>query len=266
MGRPVSSISENRKSEPFELQVARGNIPYHRSLTVFGYNQDLDTAEESVWPDGGKVPHGQSPAQLLVSSTSTDDAGAGIGARTIRIDGVNANYDEIFEIVTLSGQTAVTTTNTFAAVNNVTVLTVGSAGHNVGVINIGTGVVTLGVPAVRWDLIFPTFNQRTTGHFTVPNGFTGYIVEGMFTSGQEVGTTSVVGKLLVTGPDHVARVGAVVAINNGAVEYNFKYPLVIPEKYCVGATAVGSNNNNLVSSMFTILLIKNEQPFSSGNW
>lgn len=266
MGRQVVSISENRKSEPFELQVARGNIPYHRSVIVFGYNPDLDTTEESVWPDGGVVPHGQSPSQLSVSSTSANDTSAGTGARTIRIDGVDADYNEVFEIITLNGLTPVTTTNTFEAVNNIIVLTVGSDKHNVGTISVGTGTVTSGIPAVLWDLVAPTFNQRTTGHFTVPAGYTGYLAEGLFTCGQEVGTTSVVGKLKVTGPDHVTRVGAIVAINNGSVDYNFKYPIVIPEKFCVGATAIGANNNNVVSSMFNIVLIKNEQPFSSGNW
>ena len=45
------------KNENFSLQVARGLIPGHSVVTVFGYNPDVDTSEESVWPNGGTVPH-----------------------------------------------------------------------------------------------------------------------------------------------------------------------------------------------------------------
>jgi hypothetical protein len=46
-------------------------------------------------------------------------------------------------------------------------------------------------------------------------------------------------------------------LNNGSVTYDFMYPLRVPEKNCVGATAIGSANNNSVSAFFNIVLIKN---------
>lgn len=253
-----SSTTKAGKNEPFELQVARGQISWHRAVTIFGYNPDLDQTEESIWPDGGTVPHGQAASVLRVSSDSASDTALGTGARTVLVEGVDADYKEISEIVTLSGQTYVSTTKTYHAINNLTVLTVGSSGHNVGSIYVGTGTVTAGVPAVLWDLIAPTYNQRTTAHFTIPAGYTGYLSEGIFTSGQASGSTGVTGKLLTGDPTGLLRVSAVVAINNGSVQYDFMYPLAIPEKHCVGATAVGSANNNLVSAMFIILLIKND--------
>jgi hypothetical protein len=36
----------------------------------------------------------------------------------------------------------------------------------------------------------------------------------------------------------------------------FEYPLAIPEKTTVEATAIGGANNNAVSSMFIFVLIK----------
>lgn len=253
-----SSTTKCGKNEPFELQVARGQISWHRSVTVFGYNPDLDTTEESVWPNGGTVPHGQAASVLKVSSDSANDDSTGTGARTLLIEGLDADYKEVSEIVTLDGQTAVNTTKTYHAINNLIVLTTGSAGHNVGTIYLGTGIVNTGVPAVIWDLINPTYNQRTTAHYTIPAGYTGYLSEGIFTSGQASGSTGITGKLLSGDPTGLLRVSAVVAINNGSVDYDFKYPLPIPEKHCVGATAIGASNNNLVSAMFIILLIKND--------
>jgi uncharacterized Zn-binding protein involved in type VI secretion len=249
------------KDEEFSLQVARGLIPGHSVVTVFGYNPDVDTSEESVWPNGGTVPHPTVASVLKISSTDAADASpSGTGARSVLITGINANYDQVSETVVLSGQTAVNTVNSYLYVNGLTVTSVGSGGANAGDINVGTGTVTAGVPAVLYDMIAIGYNNRTTGHYCVPAGYTGYLVHGLFTAGQASGSTAITGKLLVHSPnDNIVRVGAITTLNNGVVQYMFNYPTAIPEKNCVGATAIGSANNNSVSSMFNICLVKNYQ-------
>ena len=242
---------------PYELRVAMGGVSDTSSVIVFGYNQDVDTTEESVWPDGGIVPHTATATTMSVSSTSASDASAGVGARTVYISGLDGSYNVVSETVTLNGTTAVTTSNSYLAINDMQVMSVGSTGYNVGDINIGTGTVTLGVPAVLYDLIGAGNNSRTTGHYTVPAGYTGYLTQGVFTAGQAVGTTSVIGKLKVIGIDLISRVGAVITLNNGFSDYNFDIPLRIPEKTSISATAQGSANNNGVSTMFVICLMKN---------
>jgi hypothetical protein len=49
---------------------------------------------------------------------------------------------------------------------------------------------------------------------------------------------------------------AITTLNNGVAEYMFEYPLAVPEKTTIEATAIASANNNAVSSMFIILLVK----------
>jgi hypothetical protein len=249
------------KDEEFSLQVARGLIPGHSAITVFGYNPDVDTSEESVWPNGGTVPHPTAASVLKVSSTDAADASpSGTGARTVRITGLNGSFNEVSETIVLNGQTAVNTVNSYLYVNGLTVTSVGSGGANAGNINVGTGTVTAGEPAVLYDMIAIGYNNRTTGHYCVPAGYTAFLVHGLFTAGQASGSTSITGKLLVHSPDdNIVRVGAITTLNNGVVQYMFNYPTAIPEKSCVGATAIGSANNNSVSSMFNICLIKNFQ-------
>jgi hypothetical protein len=79
----------------------------------------------------------------------------------------------------------------------------------------------------------------------------------LFSSGQASGSTSVTGFLKQHGPDNILRVGAVTTVNNSAAVFMFQLPYAIPEKNCVGATAIGSAANNAVSSYFNMILIKN---------
>lgn len=254
----ISSITRQGTFEPFGLQVSRGQIQGHTSVIVFGYNADVDTSEESVWPDGGTVPHPTVAAVLKISSSSTDDAAAGTGARTVYISGLDGSYNTVSETVTLNGQTEVETDNSYLYVNQFYVVTAGSGGANAGNINAGTGTVTAGVPAVLYDIIATGYNNRTTAHYCVPAGYTGYLVEGLITAGQASGSTSVTAYLKQHGPDGILRVGAISTLNNGSVKYDFQFPYTIPEKNCVGASVIGSAVNNSVSAYFNIVLVKND--------
>jgi hypothetical protein len=252
-----SSVTRQGQFEPFGLQVARNQIQGHTAVSVFGYNPDVDQTEESVWPDGGTVPHPTVASVLKISSSSASDTSAGTGARTVFIEGLDGDYNVVSETVILNGQTAVNTVEEYLYVNSFYVVTVGSGGVNAGDINAGTGTVTAGVPAVLYDLIAVGYNNRTTGHYCVPAGYTAYMLEGLFSSGQASGTTSVTGFLKQHGPDGILRVGAVATVNNSAAVFMFEMPYAVPEKNCIGATAIGAANNNAVSSYFNLVLIKN---------
>jgi hypothetical protein len=106
------------------------------------------------------------------------------------------------------------------------------------------------------EIIPAGFGRSMTAVYTVPAGYTGYMVTGVITTGQELGSTSVTAYLKQHGTDGILRVGAVSTLNNGSVQYDFDPPYIIPEKNCVGASAIGAANNNSVSSFFNIILIK----------
>lgn len=249
MSTTISSITRQGTFEPFGLQVARGQIQGHTSFQIFGYNPDIDTSEESVWPDGGVVPHPTTASILTIASTNAADASAGTGARTVFIEGLDGNYNVVSETVTLNGTTGVTTTNSYMYVNAFTVLTVGSG-------EVNAGEITAKVGATLYDLIAVGYNNRTTAHYCVPAGYSAYMTSGIITTGQASGSTSVTAYLKQHGPDGIVRIGAVSTLNNGSVQYDFDPPYRIPEKNCVGASAIGSANNNSVSAFFNIILIK----------
>lgn len=252
------SQTQYGKNEDFALQVARGQVQGHTVVNIFGYNSDVDTSEESIWPDGGTIPHPTVASVLTISSSSASDTSAGTGARTVRVEGLDGNYNPVSETVALNGQTAVDTANSYLYINSFYVITTGSGGVNAGNINAGTGTVTAGVPAVLYDIIATGYNNRTTGHYCVPAGYTGYMTSGVITTGQASGSTSVTAFLKQHGPDGVLRVGAVSTLNNGSVQYDFSPPYIIPQKNCVGASVIGSAANNSASSFFNIILVKND--------
>jgi len=253
----ISSITRQGAFEPFELQVARGQIQGHRGVAVFGFNPDVDTSQVSVWPLPSLIPFPAAALQMTVSSTSANDTSSGTGARTIVVQGLDADYNEVTEIVTLDGQTAVTMTASLLRVNYAYVATAGSGNSAAGNIYIGTGTVTAGVPATVYDIIKFDYNNTTTGSYTVPAGYTAYVSQGLFSAGQAGGSTQVQGRLLTRGIDNIRRTAALTTLNNGVADYAFEYPLPVPEKTTIEASAIGSANNNAVSSLFVLALIKN---------
>lgn len=225
---------------------------------MFGYNSDVDTSMETVWPQGGLLPFPASALQLSVSSESADDTALGTGARTVYLAGLDANHNFVSETVTLNGQTAVTTVNSYLHINQCYVATSGSGDSAAGSIYFGTGTVTLGVPATVYDVIQYDYNARITGSYTVPAGYTGYVSQGLFSTGQASGSGPVTGRLVTRGPDGIRRTAAIVTLNNGSADYVFEYPVAVPETTTLEAQAVGAANNNACSSMFILVLVKND--------
>ena len=175
MAREVSSISRVGTSEPFNLQIARGQIAYHKSIFKFGFNPDVDDSLETIWAEGGLYSYLSAATVLKISSSSTNDTSAGTGARTVTLFGLNANYDEISETIILNGQTAVNSTLSYLRIYRMTVDTAGSGGENAGVIYAGTGTVTSGVPANKYATIAIGDNQTLMALWTVPRGYTAYL-------------------------------------------------------------------------------------------
>jgi hypothetical protein len=238
MATTAWSITQSGRYEPFELQVARGQISWHIPVTVFGFNPDIDTTEETVWPGGGIISHPSAAIQWKVSSSSANDTSAGTGARTVFINGLDANYNQVTETVTLNGQTAVLTTNSLLRINSAYVATAGSSNSAEGSIYFGTGTVTAGVPATVWQIILFDYNSTVTGHYTVPAGYTAYMDAGQISAGQATGSTQITGRLLASGTNNIRTTAALVTLNNGTATYDFFVPISFPEKTDIEAAAI----------------------------
>ena len=250
------SVTQVGAYEPFELQVSRGQIQGHSVVTIAGYNSDVDTSWEMITPVGD-LSYAAAALQMTVSSSSTSDTSAGTGARTVLIVGLDADYAVISESVTMNGQTAVTTTKSFLRVNSMLVTTAGSGLANAGIIYIGTGTVTSGVPAIIYNLIPVGFNNATSSQYTVPAGYTGYLSVARIGLAQDTGTSLITGRTRFVGTNGIASTGPVIVTNNGISTINFTYPIAIPEKIRIQGEAIGGAANNEAAGFFELVLVQN---------
>jgi hypothetical protein len=251
-----SSVSRQGAYEPFELQVARGQIQAHSLVTIAGYNSDVDTAWEMITPVGN-LSYPAAALQMTVSSADADDTSAGTGARTVLITGLDSNYAVISETVTMNGQTAVTTTNSFLRINAMLVTTAGTSLANEGIIYIGSGTVTSGVPATIYNVIAAGFNNATSSQYTIPAGYTGYLAVARIGLAQDAGTTLITARTRFVGTNGIALTGPVIVTNNGISTIDFPYPIAIAEKTRIQGEAIGNSVDNEAAGFFELVLIKN---------
>lgn len=115
---------------------------------IFGRNSSPTTSYTDIWAQAIVRTLPSSAVILGASSSDANDTSAGTGARTIKIVGLDSNYEEIEETITLNGQTKVETTNSFLRVNDVVIVTAGSGETNAGTIYVydTSDTVTAGVP------------------------------------------------------------------------------------------------------------------------
>ena len=100
------SISQNGRTEPFELQVARGQVTGHTLINIFGYQPAVTTALQAVWDVVADYVVPPSAIQMLAYSSSASDT-----AVQLTVIGLDANFAPISENITLTnGTTCVLTT------------------------------------------------------------------------------------------------------------------------------------------------------------
>jgi len=262
MSRDYSSISRFGLTEPFNLQVARNQIAYHESVYKFGNNAAVADSLETIWSQGGLYSYLSAATVLKVSSSSTDDASAGTGARTVELFGLDGDYNEISETVTLNGQTAVNTTQSFLRINRMIVRSAGSGGANAGVIYAGTGTVTTGVPANIYAIINGDgSNQTLMALWTVPAGYTGYLMQYDVSNGTTSNTPAVCKLSLVARPfGEVFQIKDVKSLTTGMhIENTLIVPLKFTEKTDIEARAISSSASVSfdISAAFEIIYIQN---------
>lgn len=157
-----------------ESITAEGKFADRFYLHKFGRNPDIDSAgvPADIWDGQGIYTGFPSDLETLdVFSSSGNDSAAGTGMRTLRIFGLDTNYDLQEEDIVLNGVTSVTTVNTYRRVYRVIGLTAGTSGSNEGVVTVRHTTTIVNI----FTTILIGMGQSAISNMTIPVGFTGYL-------------------------------------------------------------------------------------------
>lgn len=231
----VSSITRFGKIEPFELQIARGQIAQHTPYFRFGWANSIGTNPQTITTvvtAGNTYVYPASASVMKVSSSSANDTSAGSGARTILLVGLDSSYNKVSETVTLNGQTQVTTTNSYLRITYTELLTTGNGNAQAGTIYVGTGSATAGVPATSYWQSEPSYNNFSFAGFTVPAGYTAYVTSYTITSQATTANINVSLGLVIFeyGKTFGEYQSTARLTSNGNFDRHFDYPFAIAEK------------------------------------
>lgn len=157
-----------------ELSLVSGKFQGISTVNKFGTNSDINSVPEDIW-EGGSTYTGFPISTLetlaISSSDNTADNVGGTGALTVRVIGLDSNYDVISETVTLTGSTPVNTVQQFRRAHTMSVITAGSNGVNAGVLTVTHSTTTTNV----FLKILAGRNQSNCSAYTVPAGYTAYM-------------------------------------------------------------------------------------------
>lgn len=146
-----------------------------------GYNPDIDTTTdpEDVQSTGaalyaGQPVHSAAAETIEIFSGSSDDSPASTGAHSVRVHGLDENWDVVTEDFTLDaadGTTPTVSTSLWRRVFYVEVLTAGAGGANAGALTVRNVTTTANIFAV----IPAGDNRSKNAVYTVPSGNSLYL-------------------------------------------------------------------------------------------
>lgn len=135
------------------------------------YSANISTTPVEVWSGSGSFNFPGSASQISVASTDASDN------QNIQINGLDSNWLEVSEVVTLNGITSVSTVNSFIRVNSC---------YNVGASEL-VGNVNGSIGA---DVVFnitPEAQRTSQAVYSIPDNKTAYLFQGTASSDKNDG-------------------------------------------------------------------------------
>lgn len=240
----VTTIGGSAQGKLWSMQIAQGLIAGHTVEQVTGYNPST-SAGDAVWSGGTAFPWSSfATAQTLYLKSSTNNATD--RSMSILIDGLDSNYANQTEVITLNAsdsRTAVVSTKQFLRIHNIQC---NGADTNVGdiitTVTSGTGTVVSKISAGR--------GSARAGCFTIPAGYTGYLFKGDASS-----TAATVVNFMARYYGKAFMVVHVAIVDNSTYIYDFPFPMPLPEKTDMYCTIEAGSGKTAVN--YEILLVAN---------
>ncbi len=208
-------IGANAAYQTMPVWISAGLVDRYSAVNKFGRNPDVDTSTtpEDLWGGNGLYtgfPVSTSePVEVLSSSAS--DTAAGTGLHTVTIQGLNQEWAQTSETLTLNGTTPVQSVNTYRRVHTMRGVTAGSGGSNAGTVTVRHATTEANIFLVMQI----GYNQTNCAAYTIPAGYKGYLMSSFGTlRGTNQGTAD-----------------CVFAIRNFGEVYRYRRPFTISPNF-----------------------------------
>ncbi len=171
---PPRPVTYGEIEPPFEIQVAAHLITGWAIHQQSGRNTDADAGAEDVWDGGGLWVAPTAPrVHNLVSDDAKDTASDGVGARLVRLRGLDRKFILTNETVPLAGLTPVATRQEYCMIYSMEV--VGKVGSELN--NAGTITATAVTDGTITAQINPGNNDTLMAIFQVPLNADAYVTK-----------------------------------------------------------------------------------------
>jgi hypothetical protein len=236
---------------PYGIGVVSGRFPKLHGVQKFGYNAAVGSvAFETVW-DGSSLyvyPDAADYVEIVCDDGTVDFSG-GTGARSITIEGLDANYNKQSETITLNNPDSAgvegVSVNQYIRLFRAYVETAGSLQTNDDDINFYIG--NANVARIKAGI-----GQTLMAVYTIPAGFRAYVVQLDAGSSKDLENEI---KLMVKNGGNAWNTKSFITMRGGFIEKGYEMPIVIDEMYDVEVRA-RSSSISAISAGFELLLEK----------
>ena len=178
-----------RSASVVHLDISREHVKSQGTDLIFGFNADVGTSWEDIWPQGGDIAWQTTASVMGISSSSAVDTLLGAGARQLEIHGLSATGVDQKETLDMSGTTEVDTALTYIRITKMHLENVGTyGGSHQGDITARVGssgaksgailaVMTGQEGSVDTSVQYGS-GEINAGHWTVPLDKVAYLIGG----------------------------------------------------------------------------------------
>jgi len=225
--------------EQLFLEVQMGQVLGASVVWQSAYSGSVTTTEKMIWTGTGDYIYPATGQQLSITSTSAGDT------QQINIYGLNENWIETQETVTLNGLTPVQTVNSFVRVNRA---------DNIGETDLVGQVTGLNGANIIFH-ISPSTQKTSIASYSVPAGKTAYLFQGNASTDKLDGVDF---KFLIR------QFGQrfIVEEHFGIYQAIYETPrpfIPIPEKSDLKVTGLARQGTVPVTAQFGLLLLDDDQ-------
>ena len=228
---------------PFGVPVQMGLVDNFSGIQKFGYNSSVGSSFETVWDGGGDYTFITSAGTATATSSNTSSDNGG----TVKVFGLDSNYDLAEETLTIGGSAS---TTSFIRIFRAIMLSA-----NTGDANVGT--ITITVSSTTIAQIQPTYGQTLMSVYTTPRNYRGYLLQLDVGSSKDLeNEIRFISKEIDNG--NVWNTKAFITTRGGFVEKNYAVPVKFTEKTDLELVAKASATSS-VSAGFELILEKIDQ-------